>query len=188
MSKLFSHKASHKGFTRTNFSSKNSRGFTLIELLVVIAIIGILSSVVLASLNSARTKARDARRVADLKQIQIALEIFYDSNSRYPTVLTELVGSGSGASLPALPADPRGTGNGTNVNNGYKFAINSDTAPTRYHLGAVLEQTPAQTTLDDSDIDLDSTTGQSPAFETNTTESIPFSGADTTTVIYDVSN
>src|SRR3989338_9061062 len=46
-----------------------SKGFTLIELLVVIAIIGILSSVVLASLNSARAKGRDSRRVSDLKQV-----------------------------------------------------------------------------------------------------------------------
>ncbi|PIS13297.1 MAG: prepilin-type cleavage/methylation domain-containing protein, partial [Candidatus Tagabacteria bacterium CG09_land_8_20_14_0_10_41_14] len=58
--------------------TKNKKGFTLIELLVVIAIIGILSSVVLASLNSARKKARDARRVADIKQIQLALEMYFD--------------------------------------------------------------------------------------------------------------
>ena len=59
-------------------------GFTLIELLVVIAIIGLLSSIVLASLNSARTKARDARRISDFKQISLALELFYDSYGRYP--------------------------------------------------------------------------------------------------------
>ncbi|PIT91375.1 hypothetical protein COU17_01105 [Candidatus Kaiserbacteria bacterium CG10_big_fil_rev_8_21_14_0_10_49_17] len=63
---------------------RNGRGFTLIELLVVIAIIGLLSSVVLASLNSARAKARDARRVSDLKQLQLALELYYDSNGSYP--------------------------------------------------------------------------------------------------------
>lgn len=61
-----------------------NRGFTLIELLVVIAIIGILSSVVLASLNSARAKARDARRYSDLNQVQLALELYYDSNGSYP--------------------------------------------------------------------------------------------------------
>ncbi|MFA5744896.1 MAG: type II secretion system protein [Candidatus Paceibacterota bacterium] len=63
---------------------KNSKkGFTLIELLVVIAIIGILSSVVLASLNSARTKANDARRKADIKQLEIALELNYLKHGAY---------------------------------------------------------------------------------------------------------
>ena len=66
-----------------NMKNRN-KGFTLIELLVVIAIIGILSSVVLASLNSARTKSRDARRIADLRQIQAALEVYYDNNGQYP--------------------------------------------------------------------------------------------------------
>lgn len=60
------------------------RGFTLIELLVVIAIIGMLSSVVLASLNTARGNARDARRQQDLKQIQTALELYYNVNNAYP--------------------------------------------------------------------------------------------------------
>ncbi len=58
-----------KAYNRTGHVFGKSRGFTLIELLVVIAIIGILSSVVLASLNSARAKGRDSRRVSDLKQM-----------------------------------------------------------------------------------------------------------------------
>ncbi|TSC86142.1 MAG: prepilin-type N-terminal cleavage/methylation domain-containing protein [Parcubacteria group bacterium Gr01-1014_8] len=67
--------------------NRTSRGFTLIELLVVIAIIGILSSVVLASLNSARKKGRDARRIADMKQMQLALELYYDAHQSYPAVV-----------------------------------------------------------------------------------------------------
>lgn len=61
-----------------------SFGFTLIELLVVISIISLLSSVVLASLNSARSKAQDARRKSDIVQIQRALELYYDQNGQYP--------------------------------------------------------------------------------------------------------
>ncbi len=80
-----------------------SRGFTLIELLVVIAIIGILSSVVLASLNSARKKGRDARRVSDVKQLQLALELYYDINQSYPASLTALTTAGA---ISVLPVDP----------------------------------------------------------------------------------
>ena len=57
-----------------------TRGFTLIELLVVIAIIGLLSSIVLASLNEARKKGRDARRISDIRQINKALQMYYDDN------------------------------------------------------------------------------------------------------------
>jgi|SRR3989338_8236138 len=67
---------------------KQERGFTLIELLVVIAIIGILSSVVLASLNSARLKARDVRKQADFKQISTVLAFYYD---KYETMPANLV-------------------------------------------------------------------------------------------------
>ncbi len=62
-----------------------SRGFTLIELLVVIAIIGILSSVVLASLNTARTKGRDAARISNVKSLETAMELYYNDNNGYPT-------------------------------------------------------------------------------------------------------
>lgn len=61
-----------------------AKGFTLIELLVVIAIIGLLSSVIIAPISSARVKARDARRIADLKQIRIALALYYDDFGYYP--------------------------------------------------------------------------------------------------------
>lgn len=63
---------------------RSERGFTLIELLVVVAIIALLSSVVMASLNSARQKSRNAKRVQDLRQMQTALEMYYDSNGSYP--------------------------------------------------------------------------------------------------------
>ncbi len=63
--------------------SKN-KGFTLIELLVVISIIGLLSSVVLASLNSARDKSRDAVRIQTLSQYASALELYHDATGHYP--------------------------------------------------------------------------------------------------------
>jgi len=71
-----------KLFTNTKLPNK---GFTLIELLVVIAIIGILAAVVLASLSSARAKARDARRKSDLKQITVALELYKNNTGTYPS-------------------------------------------------------------------------------------------------------
>lgn len=63
---------------------KNNGGFTLIELLVVIAIISVLSSLVFASLSSARMSARDAQRISDIRQIRIALELYRNENGYYP--------------------------------------------------------------------------------------------------------
>lgn len=131
------------------------RGFTLIELLVVIAIIGLLASIVLASLNSARKKARDARRQADLKQIQNALELFANDNGgTYPVGATPTTcagtdgcllnstaaglagtaGSLSSAYMTTLPADPLNSGQSV-----YYYKIDATASPTQYCLTVGLE-------------------------------------------------
>jgi len=74
-----------KGFTQT---PRRVLGFTLIELLVVIAIIGLLSTLAVVALNNARQKSRDARRVSDIKQVQTALELYYNDEGGYPSVGT----------------------------------------------------------------------------------------------------
>jgi general secretion pathway protein G len=126
-----------------------SRGFTLIELLVVIAIIGILSTIVLASLNTARLKSRDARRIADIKQLQLALAVFYDSKAGYPSALSCLASGGYISSVPKDPSTnadypytPLGSGlcNCASVSN-----------VTSYHLGAALEDPSNSALLNDTD-------------------------------------
>jgi prepilin-type N-terminal cleavage/methylation domain-containing protein len=69
--------------THGHFNAR--RGFTLIELLVVIAIIGILSAVVLASLQTARNKGTDGAIKSDLAAIQTQAELYYDTNNGYAT-------------------------------------------------------------------------------------------------------
>ena len=115
---------------------KNRKGFTLIELLVVIAIIGILATIVLVSLNTARQKARDARRISDLRQVQLALQMYYDTATAYPASLAELVPT----YMSAAPVDPQGAAYGYDV-----CASNDD-----YTLSSTLEADNASL---DSDID-----------------------------------
>jgi prepilin-type N-terminal cleavage/methylation domain-containing protein len=127
---------------------KRNKGFTLIELLVVIAIIGVLSSVVLASLNSARQKSRDAKRISDISQIQLALELYFDTNGEYPVALADLVSD----FIPAEPIGPLGAATDSYLYQAYTDA--SVIPPTGtytcdqvaetclfYHLGADLEDT-----------------------------------------------
>jgi general secretion pathway protein G len=123
------------------------RGFTLIELLVVIAIIGILSSIVLASLNTARLKSRDARRVADIKQLQLAMQLYYDANSSYPATLAALVST----YIASVPTDPVGQ-----IAYPYEAlpagCVPNTAAPcSSYHIGADLEDANNQAL--NSDID-----------------------------------
>ncbi|MFA6525242.1 MAG: type II secretion system protein, partial [Patescibacteria group bacterium] len=63
---------------------RNKKGFTLIELLVVIAIIGLLATIAVVALNSARTSSRDAKRIADIRQVQTGLELYFNSATKYP--------------------------------------------------------------------------------------------------------
>jgi prepilin-type N-terminal cleavage/methylation domain-containing protein len=120
-----------------------ARGFTLIELLVVIAIIGILSAVVLTSLNSARVKARDARRVSDISQMQLALELDYDKNGAYPAAFSTVVTDGF---IAAQPSDPTG---GTAA---YGYVKTT----TGYVVGAIME-TAGQSAALSTDYDGDTT-------------------------------
>ena len=116
---------------------KNKKGFTLIELLVVIAIIGLLSTLAIVSLNSARQKSRDAKRVADIKQIQTALELYYNDNFGYPpdvtsgdsitSTSTEVTYMGQ---VPVAPTPP--DGDCDTDNNPYRYTTNDSGAT--YHL------------------------------------------------------
>lgn len=151
---------------------KRQKGFTLIELLVVIAIIGILSSVVVASLNSARQKARDARRVDDVKQLQLALDLYFDANAgKYPANLDAVATKGF---IPKKPTPPAGVAGETE----YKYAPLANC--TSYHLGTVLE--------DSGHIALQSKKGQGQGTAATPcpdgTSSADFSGTGATT--YDV--
>ena len=92
---------------------KNTRGFTLIELLVVIAIIGILSSVVLASLNTARADARDSQRSQDMQQLQTAIELCASGMGDYTDCDDPEDSPGLGNYIQSVPTDPSSSGTST---------------------------------------------------------------------------
>lgn len=128
-------------------------GFTLIEILVVVAIIGMLSIVVVISLNQARAKGRDAKRKSDMGQVQKALELYAnDNNGTYPSTSMSWWGigdeggnrdtSGANAYIPdltpnyisILPVDPRGVTTGWSgylyKSNGFSYKlIDNDVGP-----------------------------------------------------------
>lgn len=96
---------------------RKQRGFTLIELLVVIAIIGLLSTLAVVALNNARQKSRDSKRVSDIKQIQTALELYFNDENGYPAAITAgqaITGATSGVTYMAITPsnpDPNADGN-----------------------------------------------------------------------------
>jgi prepilin-type N-terminal cleavage/methylation domain-containing protein len=124
-----------------------NKGFTLIELLVVIAIIGLLASVVLLALNSARAKSRDAKRIADIRQIASAMELFFNDNNAYPTNASiALLSSGAAPGLspkyigiiPTAPAPADGTcGTAGNAPNDYYFWGGTNAYTMTFCLGGV---------------------------------------------------
>jgi prepilin-type N-terminal cleavage/methylation domain-containing protein len=69
--------------------TSRTRGFTLIELLAVIAIIGLLASAVIAAVGTARAKARDAKRIAEVKEIRNALNMYNEMRNTYPSTTPE---------------------------------------------------------------------------------------------------
>ena len=133
----------------------NKKGFTLIELLVVIAIIGLLSTLAVVALGSARAKARDAKRLSDVKQLQTALEIYFNDNNAYPISATAAVlGStnlsclgatppgfaaagacGAGAPMGLVPVDPLTS---------QTYTYQTDATGTTYTIVATLEGTNGQ--------------------------------------------
>ncbi len=172
---------------------RRTAGFTLIELLTVIAIIGILASIVMVSLSGAKQKGRDAKRISDIKTIQLTLETYYNDNLGYPT---NIYGGALTNYIAAVPSDPLRTPVcSTGAEAGcYKYVavqVTSNTAcspkSSAYHLGAVLENTgsmpsnqahfPAGTACSSSTV--------TPDFNGNSTDC---NGTAGTALCYDVTN
>lgn len=137
----------------------NKRGFTLIELLVVIAIIGLLSTLAVVALGSARQRARDAQRLSDLKQVQTALELYYTDSNAYPVAGAAVtLGSGAYACLnasgwqaigcanPYMGKVPRDPGSGTyqyTSANGTTYSISGRLEGTINNLSGNIYATPS---------------------------------------------
>ncbi|MES3030888.1 MAG: prepilin-type N-terminal cleavage/methylation domain-containing protein [Patescibacteria group bacterium] len=67
-------------------STRNKKGFSLIELMIVIAIIAILTGIITANFTQSKSRARDAKRVSDMAQLQLSLALFFDRCNGYPVV------------------------------------------------------------------------------------------------------
>ena len=116
---------------------RDRQGFTLIELLVVIAIIGILAGMVLVSMNGARAKARDARRISDMRQLMSAQEMEYGNGATDAYATSATYDATHPVLTPYLntnPLDPQNTAPQV-----YQTLDNS-TKPQKYCYWTTLEQ------------------------------------------------
>ncbi len=121
-----------------------ARGFTLIELLVVIAIIGLLSTIIAAPIQNARKKARDSKKIAEIKALQLAIEQYSEANlGDYPRALVLVAPT----YMPVLPASAATSSAQVNNRDKYAYApyfasgneVQVGGAYFGYHIGAKLE-------------------------------------------------
>ncbi|MCX6792674.1 MAG: prepilin-type N-terminal cleavage/methylation domain-containing protein [Candidatus Falkowbacteria bacterium] len=131
------------------FIFSHKKGFTLIELLVVIAIIGVLSTMAIIALGNARAKARDSKRVADIKQISTALELYYADNNSYPTIITPgnsiVSPDGTKTYMATIPNNPTPRNDSGCGDNNYTYASTPDNTnySLNFCLGNNVSSTPA---------------------------------------------
>ena len=105
---------------------KNKKAFTRVELLVVIAIIAILATLAIVALQQARKSARDAKRIADIRQMQTALELYFNDWGQYPDSLGTSIASGSYIYMNQVPTAPTPADNNCeNASNTYTYATTS---------------------------------------------------------------
>jgi prepilin-type N-terminal cleavage/methylation domain-containing protein len=118
-----------------------SRGFTLIELMVVVVVITLLSGIIYVNFSSSRGKSRDAQRVSDAGQIQLALGLYSDRCNQFPSTLVTSANNGcpTGISMASyisqIPIPPKSSLGQTS----YGYIVDNSTTPTDYVVYTQLE-------------------------------------------------